>query len=452
MGDTADARGSAVAERRAVRIAHVVTGRHDPAASIRVRLWVGRGFWAVMDQGLFAGSNFALNLLLARWLHPADYGAYATALAAFLLIGTVHTGFFTDPLVVFGSGRFRDRLNRYVSFLFRGQWLFGIGAGGLLLAAWGVFTLLGQPVLASAFGGLAVAAPLILFMWVCRRICYVVLAPQLSAAGGALYLILLVASAIAAARLGTLGPGSAFIIMGAGAALSGALNLRRWRYMVADMSTEVQRSEVMRLHWDYGRWSALSLLLGSLPGHIPYVLLPAFHGLAASGAYRALDNLLMPLMHANTALGGLVVPVFVRLRDAGRLHSGMRAWLIYLLAVSAGYWLLVALFHEPLVQLIYGGRYVTDAGLLVLFGAIPVVGSFGLVFGAALRALERPDLVARAVALHGLAGVLVAVLLVPRWSLGGAALASLVAVGCGGIAFMLAWQAAAVSAGTGPQC
>ena len=39
--------------------------------------WVGKGSLAVLDQGLFAGSNFMLNVLLARWLAPADFGAFA---------------------------------------------------------------------------------------------------------------------------------------------------------------------------------------------------------------------------------------------------------------------------------------------------------------------------------------------------------------------------------------
>lgn len=426
-------------------VRHLVIGRYDLAANAGVRVWVGRGVWAVADQALFAGSNFVLNLLLARWLHPDGYGAFATAFAVFLLISTVHAGFFTDPMVVFGSGRFYDRLDRYVSFLIRTHWFFGVGACCLFLVTWGVFILYGQQTLASAFAGLAVAAPLILFMWLCRRICYVLLAPQLSVAGGALYLLLLLGGAVAAAQLGTLSPGSVFLIMGASAVLSGALVLHRWRGMVAGASSEVHGSEVVGLHWDYGRWSALSLFMGALPTQLPYALLPAFHGLAASGTYRALSNLLMPLLHANTALGGLVLPLFVRWRDTGRLRKGMGLWLGYLLAASAGYWLLLALFHEPLVRVVYGGRYAANAGLLVLLGAVPIAGSFALVFGAALRALERSDLVARAVVIEGLAGGLVCALLIPRWGLMGAVLAPLVAVGCGAVAFALAWRTASAA-------
>ena len=30
--------------------------------------WVGKGSLAILDQGLFASSNFLVNVLLARWL------------------------------------------------------------------------------------------------------------------------------------------------------------------------------------------------------------------------------------------------------------------------------------------------------------------------------------------------------------------------------------------------
>ena len=38
-----------------------------------------QGGWAVVDQALFAGSNLLVNVLLARWLSGAEYGAFVTA-------------------------------------------------------------------------------------------------------------------------------------------------------------------------------------------------------------------------------------------------------------------------------------------------------------------------------------------------------------------------------------
>jgi O-antigen/teichoic acid export membrane protein len=46
--------------------------------------WGLKGGMAIVDQGIFSGSNFVLYILLARWLAPDDYGAYALGFAGIL--------------------------------------------------------------------------------------------------------------------------------------------------------------------------------------------------------------------------------------------------------------------------------------------------------------------------------------------------------------------------------
>ena len=67
--------------------------------------WLGRGAWAVSDQGLFAVSSALLNILLARWLTPSAYGAFAVAYSVSLFMGAFHTALLTEPMLVFGSGK-----------------------------------------------------------------------------------------------------------------------------------------------------------------------------------------------------------------------------------------------------------------------------------------------------------------------------------------------------------
>ena len=49
--------------------------------------WLSKGSWAVLDQALYALSQFLVNLLLARWLTPAEYGVYALLYSVLLLRG-----------------------------------------------------------------------------------------------------------------------------------------------------------------------------------------------------------------------------------------------------------------------------------------------------------------------------------------------------------------------------
>jgi|DewCreStandDraft_1066081.scaffolds.fasta_scaffold00244_55 hypothetical protein len=45
-------------------------GKAAPSRLVSVFGWARKGFWAVLDQGLFAGSNFLVSVLLARDVFP----------------------------------------------------------------------------------------------------------------------------------------------------------------------------------------------------------------------------------------------------------------------------------------------------------------------------------------------------------------------------------------------
>ena len=79
--------------------------RRGRAAAAALRPWLGKGFWALLDQGLFSGANFLVNILLARWLPPEEYGAFAVAMSVFYLLAGFHTAVLTEPMMVFGAGK-----------------------------------------------------------------------------------------------------------------------------------------------------------------------------------------------------------------------------------------------------------------------------------------------------------------------------------------------------------
>jgi hypothetical protein len=100
--------------------------------------WLGRGAWAITDQGLFALSSALLNILLARWLLPLEYGAFVIAYSVFLFIGACHTSLFTEPMLVFGSDRYAASLPCYMRVLVRGHWMLTGMWSLLLIMAGGV--------------------------------------------------------------------------------------------------------------------------------------------------------------------------------------------------------------------------------------------------------------------------------------------------------------------------
>ena len=406
------------------RLLHIATGRNSPGTyrdqpPIR---WLGKGFWAVADQGLFASSNFVLNILLARWLSPQDYGAFAAMFAVFLLVGTIHTGLLTEPMLVFGSARYKDRLSEYLGTLLGGHLGFSVLSGLLLLLASLGFVLAGSSALSMVLLALTLAGPFILLLWLMRRACYIRLEPHLAASGGALYMILLLAGAYALYLLEWLTAASALCVMG-----FSSLVVSLW----LAVRLHVKRPPSFRRgklpynalidHWRYGRWSVATQALTWAPGNIYFLLLPLWGGLEASASLRALWNCVLPANMAIAALSTLLIPSLTRARGEAGFGTLVRYSMVLFVFGSVLYWLFVGLFHNSLIAWLYGGQYGEDAQLLWVLGLAPLAVGVGSVLGAALRAVERPDQVFWAYAFSSILALTLGVTLMFAWGVVGAA-------------------------------
>src|SRR5207244_1084817 len=119
-----------------------------------------KGFWAVLDQGMFSVANFGANILLAKWMSKAQYGAFAVAFALFLLLGTFHNALIIEPMLVFGNDRYGKRLKRYLGALLYGHAAVTL-IGAALLAGAGLVAarVFRAPELGMALVAMGAAAP-----------------------------------------------------------------------------------------------------------------------------------------------------------------------------------------------------------------------------------------------------------------------------------------------------
>lgn len=353
---------------------------------------LGRGTWTVLDQGLFALANFGVNVLLARWLTPEGYGAFTVAYFIFLLVGAVYGGLFTEPMLVYGAGRFRERVPSYLRALLTGHGVYVLGAGLLLGLTAAVIGLAGAPALAAELGTLAVAQAAILFLWTMRRACYVVFRPQWAAAGGAVYLVVVVGGALVLGAAGWLTGPLAFALMGGAGLLVGTGLAVRLGVSLGGPGPALAR-EAFEVHHGYGRWASMTAVLEWLHGALPFLVLPLFSGLAGSALLRALYNLAMPALQGVQALTNLAVPLFVQAREGGRLRGEALRLGVLLVGGSALYGLVLGLFGQPVMGWLYGGQYEATLLMRWLMAAVPVVAATGGVLMAVLRAQERPKAV-----------------------------------------------------------
>lgn len=357
--------------------------------------WIGRALgrisWTVVDEALLGFASFTTNLLLARWLTPAEYGGYMAGSAVYWMIASPHGALLTEPMMVFGPAHFRNRLALYFPILVASSWCISSLIAALLVSGGVALIFLGSKVSGLSMIGYGLAAPITMLLWLFRRTFYVQSAPWLAAATSTIYLVGLLAIIFTLYRSGTL---SAFTAPLAAAGASGlaVAGINPWRGLRLRSPWHGQFArEVAVAHWRYGRWALLTGILIWAPGSIYFVLLPLFTDLEANAGLSALRTLVLPALHLYTASALLLIPALARARQKRGAASPIWGLLAVLIAGAAIYALLIALFGRPLMAILFRGQYMQYARYAWLMGliALPAAGIAAL--GSDLRARGRPD-------------------------------------------------------------
>ena len=246
----------------------------------RSQKWVKKGSLAVMDQGLISGSNFLVAILLARWLVPEQYGAFALAFECFVLFYVVYNALIVEPMSVFGPSEYQDCLQEYWGVLLRIQVatamisVLVLGCGAFVLREIGMSGSLPQ-----AFVGVMVAVPCVQFFYAARSAMYVKLTPRPAMIAALLYSAIVLGGLGLAYVLRLVSPLAAFLSMAVGGLLAGGLLVAQLKPRLRLTSACPRLGDVVRHHWVYGRWALAGSVLITLSGSIYYPLLGKFRGL-----------------------------------------------------------------------------------------------------------------------------------------------------------------------------
>jgi O-antigen/teichoic acid export membrane protein len=356
--------------------------------------WVTKGGLAILDYGLFSGSNFLLGVLLARWMAPEQYGAYALAFSIFILVTFLYQALVLEPLSVFSGTAYPNNLRGYLQSNVWLHWglslIICLALGGTAVAArvwWH------SPVSAMAFAGMTVAAPFILIHALGRRSFYLKLTPGPAAFGSAFYCAFVVGGSFLVYKLGWLSAFTAYLVMGLAALVGGVIMLFQLNAKLEPAASKVRLSTTWSKHWEYGRWALATCVVGWIPTYVYIPLVSKFSGLAVAGELRALMNLGGPVLQTYAALSMLFLPLAARVQST-QGKRGASALTIKLtgLFVAGGvaYWAVLIPLRRPLFHLLYAGKYMDASSLLPLFAAETIVWSAALGPAILLRAMESP--------------------------------------------------------------
>ncbi len=387
------------------------------------RKWASRALFAVIDQSFISGSHFVLGIQLARYLHPAGYGAYALAFSMFSLLSMLHQAIVLEPLSVFGGSRYRTSLQSYLGRLLGLQAVSGTACLVILLvAAIGVYITRQSSDLALSLLGVSIATPFVLLFAFTRRALYLEYRSNIAAGGSILYGAFLFSGLWFLNRVGFLSVFTAFLDMGAAALATSALLLL---YVRPTLKGRVFGRElaIANEHWRYGRWALGSSLFTWISWNVWYTIVGSFSGLAATGTLKALLNLAMPVTQSCAALSLLVLPHTARIVHAEGLAGAKRQATAVALVFTAGavlYWTIILVCRGPLIAFLYTGRYDDTSSYLPWLALASVVS--GTIVGpvSALRALQRPSTVCLAFLVSSFAGLAVGIPAARIYGVGGA--------------------------------
>lgn len=348
------------------------------------------GVAAIADQAMVAAFGLIPSLLVARWSSQTDFGLFATSYSVYLFALVIHTALITEPMMVFGAGRFRDGFAAYLRRLLAFNLILSAFLGIVVAGAGILLSTLGSP-LGRPLIFLAISLPALLLPYFVRRAAYSRFRVPVATLASALAAVIAVIALILLRDAVRANPGVAFLAL----AIAGTVTVSVWPLLLHSSATEsrsISGQEVLLHHWSYGKWALGASAVRWIPGNFLYVFLPIVSGFQAAATLRALMNLVAPALRALSALSTVILPYFVRERERSevRYHRMLVTSVAFVALTLPFFWLALGLFGEPVIRFLYDGKYVEASTYLWALGAIPIAMGIGSLFQAALRAEERP--------------------------------------------------------------
>jgi O-antigen/teichoic acid export membrane protein len=408
----------------------------------RLYVWGVRSGTSIIDQGLTSVAGLLISLLLARWLSGESYGAFAVIYATVLFLFGFHSVLILEPMSVFGPASHAAQITDYMLAQMKVHAIASAVLSGAMLVAGLAMKQFGiHRELVSAILGGALAIPFLFFVWLVRRMCYVIHRPSVAVRGSAIYLLMIVIGLAAMRATGWLSPCSAFLLMGVAGLLSVLWMLQPLGLLRASRNG-CSWSSVWRQNWRYGKWLVASTALFSVASQAQTYVAAAMVGLSAAGILRAtmIPSLVMTQIVTATAL--LVLPSMAADYGNGRIGQLRKKAVlctISLTAIAAVYAGILAAFSQPIERLLFGDKFAAYAALISILALVPVCSGFGLGFAMAVRACQKPhyDLIANAVSAP--VGLVTALVFIHFWGITGAAVSLVVASACYGLVFYWAF-------------
>jgi O-antigen/teichoic acid export membrane protein len=394
-----------------------------------LKRWGLKGGLAIIDQGLFSGSNFVLNILLARWLSPSAYGAFSIAFAAYLFFSGFHNALILEPMSVFGTAKYFNNLKNYISNQFVIHVIVSVVVGVfvLLLGYILLYFHLVNVAISQCIIYLGIFLPLMLLMWVARRACYVLGKSSWAVFGSLVYSILLLGG-INIIHYNNVDSNMilCFAVMGFASLIGSCLiiGLIRFGYFSV-LHNKLSWRNLLNEQWLFGRWIVLAAFFYFLGSQIQVFFTASMLGLESAGAFRAVQNLILPMLQILAAVTTMIFPSiafeFGRCDYEAVRRKSIR-FVIIMVVISIFYELILLVGADWIDRNLYNGKYTDYGWLIPLMGLAPVINAFVAGFSLILRSLQKPHFYLIDKILAAIIGSTSAFFFIMYWNVAGAVL------------------------------
>jgi hypothetical protein len=343
---------------------------------------------ALVEQGLFAGTNFFATILLVRWTAIEEVAAYSFGYASLLLGIMVYEAIVTEPIGIFAAAKYAERPE-----LYGGAVLYGyVGASSLAVLALTVLAFVQPvPLLSQGAWGAAVAAPLLFLRPVTQQLCYARSRAFLFSLAGCAYAAEVPVAFYLLHVAGLLTPFSAMLALGAAMAAPNILliaSLLRPRLRPPLVIATLR--EVAVDHWLYGRWSTLGQIAQWVGSNSFYVVGPALLGLSAAAAIRPIFIMILPIQMAISSAVTTMVPRLARIRhfeSEQRFHRKVGALAMGFLGLTSLYAIALIIAGPSAIHVLYRGAFdhLVSFPILLSLSLLPILSAMSTSIETVMR-------------------------------------------------------------------
>jgi O-antigen/teichoic acid export membrane protein len=405
--------------------------------------------FSITDQAFSVGGMFVANVALARTVSKEEYGMFALVYSGFTFLNGLHNAAILETYTVYGAGRYRNHGPEYRWLVWRNNALLGVALTVLLLLIWRVLSWTVPTLSSRSLLGLALSSSILLTAALVRRMLYVQRKPGIAAKLSLVFFLTLLILLRLSMRAGLLDGLSLFLIVAFGWITGGIFILRELpRKISLEVFTEAQPNHQSE-HWKYARWILATAFVFQLTTQGYYWVVAGFLSLKEVAELRAVYILVAPVDQVLSGITLLVLPMMAQRYASKQVREFFSLWKMYLLGfvlISGSFFLLVALFGNPVVHLIYGGKFDDVSSLLSTLALLPLLMGIGNTMNAAMKSVEKPNMVLYAYLAGGVATFAGGIPLVIHFGVRGAVYGMLVsagvytaALGIGFLSLMPSW-------------